>query len=219
MTRQSAVGLKSAHPGSDIWVIASGPSAGFIDPGFFDGKITIGVNRVWSRFKTTYIVVKESVVLQAAIDGANGAKVIASRFNCGEPGYQESKAHGQFYYFEHGKNGLEQVDLDVIGTDQIVVSYSTITSAMHLAAYMGAKNILLVGHDCGSIDGQINFVGYPENLMKSESFYRDFLSRIEPQSQAVRTRLQQVYGCLVYSLNPFINLGLEDHSYAKEKSN
>jgi hypothetical protein len=219
MARQSAVGLKSAHPGADIWVIASGPSAGFVDPSFFEGKITIGVNRVWTRFETTYIVVKESAVLQLAIDDGAGAIVIASRHNCGNLSNQESRARGEFYYFAHQENHLEQVDLDVIGTDKIVVSFSTITSAMHLAAYMGAKNILLVGHDCGSIDGKINFDGYPDNLMRSESFYRDFLARIEPQSLQVRARLEQVFGCNIYSLNPFINLGMEDHKYEQEKSN
>lgn len=211
MARTPATELKNTHLDQDIWIIASGPSAGFVDQVFFDGKITIGVNRIWNHFETTYIVVKESVVLQDAVK--SGSIVIASKHNCGDVAYQVSKAKGDFYYFEHGKNGLEQVDLDVIGTDRIVVSFSTITSAMHLAAYMGAKNILLVGHDCGSIDGALNFDGYPENLMRSEPFYRDFLSRIEPQSLAVRDRLIQVYGCRVYSLNPFLNLGLEDHCY------
>ena len=42
----------------------------------------------------------------------------------------------------------------------IVVSHSTITSGIHLAAYMGAKNIILVGHDGGSINGEANFKGY-----------------------------------------------------------
>ena len=207
--------LKNKHltfpSGTDIWIIASGPSAGFIDPSFFDGKITIGVNRVWDHFVTDYLVVKESVVLQAAIN--SGSKVIASRHNCGVVRYQESRAKGPFYWFDHGDNGIEQVDLDVIGTDKIVVSYSTITSAMHLAAYMGAKNIILVGHDCGTIDGKLNLDGYPENLNKSEQFYREFLSKIEPQSLAVRARLRQVYGCNIYSLNPFLNLGMEDHCY------
>lgn len=213
MARIPVIKLRGRYDGKDIWVIASGPSAGFVAPGFFDNKITIGVNRIWSHFKTAYLVVKEAVVLQDAID--SGETVIASKHNCGNLGYPESKARGAWYYFEHRQNGMENVDLDVIGKDEIVVSFSTITSAMHLAAYMGAKNILLVGHDCGSIDGMMNFDGYPDNLMKSESFYRDFLSRIEPQSLAVRDRLKEVYGCNIYSLNPFLNFGLEGHEYGK----
>lgn len=214
MARKSAILLKDIHAGQDIWVIASGPSAGFIDPGFFDGKITIGVNRVWTKFETNYLVIKEGAVLQAAI--AAGAKVVASEHNCGNLDYaaNRAKTNGVDYYtFEHAENHVEDPDLDVIGTDKIVVSFSTITSAMHLAAYMGAANILLVGHDCGPIDGKINFDGYPDNLMRSEEFYKNFLSRIEPQTRVVKARLMEVYGCRVYSLNPWINLGLEDHNY------
>jgi hypothetical protein len=31
---------------------------------------------------------------------------------------------------------------------------------MHLAAYMGAKNIILIGHDCGTLNGEPNFKDY-----------------------------------------------------------
>lgn len=211
MARIPIMQIKNQYYGADIWVVASGASAGFVDPEFFENKLTIGVNRVWTRFKTTWLVIKEQAVLPAAIK--TGSRVIASHHNCGTIANAINKARGHFYFFEHADNGLESVDLDVIGTDKIVVSYSTITSAMHLAAYMGAANIILVGHDCGTIDGQINFAGYPENLMKSESFYKDFLSRIEPQTRAVKARLMEVYGCRVYSLNPWINFRLEDHDY------
>ena len=37
-----------------------------------------------------------------------------------------------------------------------MVSRSTVTSAIHLAAYMSAKNIILVGHDCGFINNKSN---------------------------------------------------------------
>jgi hypothetical protein len=214
MTRFEATQLKNIHDGADIWVIASGPSAGFVEPGFFDGKITIGVNRVWTRFETKYLVVKEQAVLPAAI--ATGSVVVASNHNCGNLSYAVNKAktNGRnYYYFEHQNNETEHIDLSVIGSDKIIVSFSTITSAMHLAAYMGAANIILVGHDCGTIDGQVNFDGYPESLSKSEVFYRDFLSRIEPQTRMVKAKLIEAYGCRIYSLNPWINFGLEDHSY------
>jgi len=215
MARIAASQLRDRHPGSDIWIIASGPSAGFVDPGFFDGKLTIGVNRVWSRFKTDYLVIKELAVLPAAL--ATGSTVIASQHNCGVLQYalNKAKTNGRDYFvFDHPNNETERVDLDVIGTDKIIVSFSTITSAMHLAAFMGAANILLVGHDCGTIDGKINFPGYPDPLAKSEDFYKDFLSRIEPQTRMVRDRLVEVYGCKIYSLNPWINFRLEDHKYA-----
>lgn len=204
--------LKNKHAGEDIWVIASGPSAGLIDPMFFGYKVSIGVNRVWTRFKSTYLLVKEHQVLEGALD--SGATVIASKWSCGGVGGRLQQAAREFYYFEHQNNGIEQVDLDVIGTDEIVVSYSTITSAMHAAAYLGAANIILVGHDCGYLDGKRNFEEYPAAILDHvPGFYNRFLAKIEPQSVAVRERLKDVYGCRVYSLNPFLNIGLEGHHY------
>jgi len=213
MARTTIETLAGQHFGQDIWVIAAGPSAGFVDPEFFDNKITVGVNRVWTRFKTDYLVIKEINVLQQAIDA--GSRVVASRHHCGNLDFRLNKGHGDFFVFDHQDNGLEQVDLDVIGTDQLVVSFSTITSAIHLAAYMGAANIILVGHDCGSIDGRVNFEEYPDNLMRDAEFYKDFLSRIEQQTRMVKERLVEVYGCRIYSLNPWINFGLEDHEYER----
>lgn len=212
MARIPITELKNIHKGSDIWVIASGPSAGLIDPTFFDGKVTIGVNRVWTRFKTGYIVMKESEIIDQAID--SGATVIASEHNCGNTGYAKTKAERDFYYFRHRNNDIKDVDLSVIGTDEIVVSYSTITSAMHVAAYLGAKNIILVGHDCGYIDGKRNFDEYPSAMLaRVPGFYDRFLGSIEPQSLMVRERLGEVYSCCIYSLNPFLNFGLEGHVY------
>ena len=101
--------------------------------------------------------------------------------------------------------------------DALVVSFSTITSAMHLAAYMGARNIILVGHDCGTIDGKLKFEGYPvpEFQEVNKDFYRNFLQNIEPQTKLVRDQLQTVYECRVYSLNPWVNVGLEGHVWRR----
>ncbi len=203
--------FEGIHRGSDVWVIASGPSAGYVEKEFFCNKITIGVNRVWTRFDTNYLVVKEQNVLQDAID--TGAIVFASRHHCGTLKYAVNTADGWFVPYDHMDNELERVDLDVIGTNKIVVSYSTITSAMHIAAYLGASNIIVVGHDCGTLNGKINFDEYPRPLNDSSGFYEDFMSKIEPASIAVRDRLEQVYGCRIYSLNPFLNLGLEGAVY------
>lgn len=205
--------LKDIYRGHDIYVVASGASAGFIDPSFFDNKIAIGVNQVWKRFRNLdYIVRKDSNDMEPARHAAKafGFKLIVSEHNCGTLKYAKNKSAD--YFFEHLDNRLQDIDLSVVGTDKIVVSYSTTTSAVHLAAYMGAANIILVGHDCGKLDGKSNFVGYPEPP-NGQEFYSDFLSQIEPATIALREKLKEVYGCNVYSLNPFINFGLEGHIY------
>ena len=207
--------LKNIHEGYNIYVVASGASAGYIDQSFFDNKIAIGVNEVWKRFyNLDYVVRKESRRMDEAISASRqfGFKTIASAHNCGTLKY--AKNEGADYVFEHLDNALEIIDLSVIGTDKIVVSYSTITSAIHVAAYMGAANIILVGHDCGTLDGKTNIAGYAESIAGAR-FYREFLTVIEPQTLALRAKLKEVYGCNLYSLNPFVNFGLEGHEYER----
>lgn len=205
--------LKDSHKGYDLYVVASGASAGYIDPSFFNNKIAIGVNQIWRRFDNIdYIVAKDSNSMKVNITASRsmGFKLIVSQYNCGTYRYEQNK--GADYVFQHTDNKLLDINLDVIGTDKIVLSYSTITSAIHIAAYMGAANIIVIGHDCGTLDGQANMAGYPESPRGSE-FYREFLSQIEPQTLALRERIKEVYGCNIYSLNPFINFGLEGHKY------
>lgn len=213
---RSIVELQNIYTGLDVYVVASGPSAGFIAPDFFANKVTIGVNEAWLRFPNLdFLVRKEAVRSLTAY--ASGIPLIMSRYNCGVLNYTQNRIEGpdDYFVFEHLNNELQRVDLSVIGTDQIVVSWSTITSAMHIAAYMGAANIILVGHDCGTIDGHANMPGYPASPITDEYGYINWLSRIEPQSIMVRERLKEVYGCRVYSLNPWLNLGMEGHRYAR----
>ena len=207
--------LKNIHEGYDIYVVASGASAGYIDQSFFDNKLAIGVNQIWKRFTNLdYIVRKDSNRMAVTIEASKqfGFKTICSAYDCGT--LRLARNEGADYVFEHLDNKLNEIDLNVVGTDMIVVSYSTITSAIHIAAYMGAANIIIVGHDCGMLDGNMNIAGYEESPYGAQ-FYRDFITRIEPQTIALRARLKEVYGCNVYSLNPFINFGLEGHKYER----
>ena len=88
---------------------------------------------------------------------------------------------------------------------------------------MGAKYIILVGHDCGTLDGEPNFNGYHDDSTYSISHgneepkekYKLWLSEIEEQTITLKKLLKEKYGCEIYSLNPFINFGLEGHRYER----
>ena len=41
--------LKNIYQDKDIWIIAGGSSMNFIDPSFYDNKITIGLNHVYKK--------------------------------------------------------------------------------------------------------------------------------------------------------------------------
>lgn len=216
MARLSIKTLKNKHAGQDAWVIAAGPSAGFIDPDFFREKLTIGINFTWRNFPADYVVIKEQYAIQEALDA--GKTVVASRYNLGNPDYTENQGEGDFLIFEHKNNNILSLDLSVMGSDDhLVVSYSTITSGIHLAAFLGAENIILVGHDCGTIDGETKMPGYykSEYQQTNPGFYRRFIGQIEPQTLAVKQKIREVYGARIYSLNPWVNLGLEGHKYER----
>ena len=218
--------LNNIHQGCDVWVLASGPSMNFISNSFFEKKITIAVNEVCEIFTCNYVVVKDlSQDFETVIKNLYyNIKVIASKHECGNPHQTLNRFNFPHYIFDHtSKIGRARIrdeapDINAIveSSDKIVVSFSTITSAIHIAAYMGAKNIIICGHDCGTIDGECTVRGYYKNskpIPGTMDDYVKWLSHIENHTALVCQRLNQVYGCNIHSINPFINMNMEGHSF------
>lgn len=223
--------LKDKHRGEDIYVIGAGASCDYLEPSFFKGKNTIGVNKVYKRFQCTYILMKEYIGRENELEMLNSdttpviAKWYSGNINEGQRQLNTLfTTDPRYYYFDHLENRREIVDLSVIGSpgdhvnDKLVVSYSTITTAIHFAAYLGAANIILVGHDCGLLDGKSTFDGYYGDMIADSpwndlSQYKAWLGKIEAQTIAVRNKVKEIYGCNIVSINPFINFGLEGHAY------
>jgi len=76
---------------------------------------------------------------------------------------------------------------------------------MHLAAWLGASNIVLVGADCGTIDGDGRVKDYPSGHAPW-ALYNQHLLRMKQW-------LRENYSVEVYSLNPFVNFNLEGHTF------
>lgn len=213
--------FKDRYKGQDIYVVASGASMNYVDPAFFEGKTCVGVNEVYIKFKNLqFYVGKEQETLDGAIAAGihEHAALIKSRFDCGGSNKDVTlqQLPGGVYYFNHFYNMHTIIKIPT-APDSLMVSWSTITSAIHFAYHLGAKNIIICGHDCGSIDGKANFDGYlpsgwiaPPDAGPHGSTYYVF----EPQTIALATWLRE-RGVAVHSLNPFINLGLEGHIYAR----
>lgn len=223
---KSITNLKNINYGDDVYIIGSGPSLDHINPNFFDNKITIGVNQVYKKVKCDYIVRKEASHITQSIE--SGATVICSLWDSGDITKGKRKKNTDFhpnldfYVFEHLENRHKSIDYSILGTDKIIVSYSTITSAIHIAAYMGAKNIILIGHDCGTLNDKHVISGYYDSISetpwKNWNEYVKWLSEIEAQTIEVKDRLSKHYGCNILSLNPFINYNLEGNKF-KGKNN
>ena len=209
--------LKNKHPCTDIYVIGSAASMDYIDPEFFKGRLVIGCNTVHHRFPVTYSVFKEGNADQWRAAAACST-LIVSRHPFGytnrEPMYYGADFPA-YYVFPHRMNYHTAVDWEVLGTDEIVVSYSTITSAIHIAAYMGAKNVFLCGVDGGRLNGRLNYTDYytESQVSQHDSWYQGWVRDMLPQTPELRDRLRQVYGCRVYLMRPFLNFQLEGHKF------
>jgi hypothetical protein len=225
------IDFKNKHLDEDIYVYASGKSCDYIDNSFFDNKIVIGVNQSFKKLKPTYLVRKEFKLMSKIIndDSINNIIHFISRGNCGgnnnineEFILKNYSTNNNIIIYNHNTNNNQLTNLPT-EDDKLVVSYSTITTAIHLAAYMGAKNIILVGHDCGLLNGESNFKNYHtqeslEIAWKSKNAkeqYNGWLRNIESQTIILKKRLKDKYNCNVLSINPFINFNLEGNKYTK----
>lgn len=215
------VDFKNKHKGQDIYVIGSGPSCNFIDPSFFDNKITIGTNQTFRKYDTTYIVRKEHSLLQETIDNYKGIIFVS----LGDCGTVSKKLNTDKYtgldrvcMYAHFQNNLT-IDLkafDHLG--HLCVSHSTITTSIHLAYHLGAKNILLVGVDHGTLDGKHTFDNYYKDIKESPwanwDQYKSWLRGIDNDTLKIKAKLSSL-GVNIYSINPFINFSLEGHKYER----
>ena len=217
--------LKNIHKGKDIWCIAAGSSMDFIDPSFFEGKIVIGQNQVYKKYGEfcTYILMKdlkEQPRFSRSIKEIENLNIplIYSKYHAGHYASGLNKTqYKNSYVYDHVDNKLDlQQHLDAIGTEVMAAKRSSITSIMNIAAYMGAKNIIICGVDCGTINGNTYFKDYTEKDWKSagnNSSIKNWLKATDSLNIAIRDQICKVYNCNIYSLNPFMNFKLDGNDF------
>ena len=221
--------LHNKYLDKDIYVVSGGPSLNHIDKSFFDNKIVLGVNDIFRYFKCDYVVVKDCneeprfTTLVKELEEKD-IRLIYSQYY---KGYKEKGinkcTNPNSYIFKH--NPREQhfdTEISNLKDDEMIVSRSTVTTAIHIAAYMGAKNIILCGHDGCEIDGKMYYDEYVKKDWKSASNWdgiKGFLSNMERETIILKQALNS-QGINVCSMNPFINLRLEGtkfETYKEEK--
>jgi len=222
--------LKNIHENEDVWIIGAGSSMNYVDPSFFANKITIGLNHVGVKYKTKYIVTKDLVkngfreLPNSDNPPFNSDFVIASEMDKGGlnpvPNYDESvcevyrKYKSKFYFFKHTKFN----DTSVIrkNSNKLFLSTSTITSAVHFGGFIGAKNIIICGHDILAIDNKLYFDEYTKSGSRGvQNFWNN--RNFKNDTMILRDIMKKEYGTNIFSLNPFIGFGLEGHTYESLK--
>lgn len=205
--------LIDTRKGETAWVFGSGATLNFLDPEFFRDKLTVSTNFSGITFGLTPDFVfsnHHSGIKTMALDLPNTIFVV-NRYETPVPeeyagvlpnvvANDSKTVHNSFGLFDpYGRDKPDR-------PDQLVFGSTSTHGAMHLAALLGAKNIVLVGVDCGVLDRLVNVAHYPEETQRSFPVWNDHLI-------VMRNWLRDNYGARVYSLNPFVNLNLEGHTF------
>jgi hypothetical protein len=210
--------LKDILAGQDIYLLGSGASLNYIDPSFFEGKNVVCTNNVAEVYLPTaqFTVTKYHRLAEEIAKKFPKMKVVCSQGNQGSPGAGKlSEEYDNIYSFMHNPNRDSATDIRTTISKEdgwLLVSWSTITSAMHFCAYTGAKNIIIVGLDSGSLDDKQWVNGYYTEEEQTDK-RKELNVSFEQQSITAKEVIRDLYGCNIHSLNPFINYNLEGHKY------
>ena len=212
--------FKNWFNGSDIYVLGSGATLSHINPHFFEEKIVIATNLVAERLDLYRITGQVYTHGHYHIDMIPLAVKYPNWFftpqgNEGLTGQLPDRAPTNLVFYQHKPSHYE-FDVDQAwpnSPDGLLVGSTSLHGSMHLAAHMGASNIILVGADCGILDGETNHTDYKSgNLVTSDA--KEWLHRWEMHLRQVKRKLIQEYpGLEIYSLNPFLNPNLEGHKW------
>jgi len=227
--------FKDMHKGADIYVMGSGKSCDFLDPSFFENKTCIGINQAFKRYKPQYIVKKDFLDKDETFDYArdNNAIIFYSKKSMGSLHDSDPKKymksdedtskiktirfnHTPLLEHNTGYNEIKKIYADATTNNTLMISRSTISSGIHLAFYMGAKNIILVGHDCCFINKESNYDGYHNNKSmkpawgandeKGKKDYGEWVSACSDISTKTKQVLNNEYQVNLCSINPYVSM-------------
>jgi hypothetical protein len=204
--------LKGNWLGETAWVVGSGRTLEHVEPWFFHGKRTIAVNHSaqYRGFVPNILFSHYHSIIREALQPQTIGVTLRFDTVTREPLHPKpgnALVYDSPYEDPAGPN-WNPYDKPP-AADGLLYGSSSIHGAMHLAAYMGASFIMLVGADCGWLDGEDRIEGYP----KGENPPEAVLGIFEQHNRLVKRWLKEQYDVDVYSLNPFLNLNLEGHSF------
>ena len=206
-------------PASPVsFVVGSGPSVDSYDKKFLsnlmDQGTVFGINNVALDVPCHYNVRKSFGAETKLPDElpnyefANpNCKLVISEFDCGDSSRALSNLEikGDYFFFSH-QNNQSMGDPILPDDDQIIVSWSTISSALHLAASLGSKVIYVIGNDLrGS-----NYSGY---YQAPGPAYWQFRHQII----SIKKYIHSEFGCSVVNLSPFSGIGYASDNVSKVK--
>ncbi len=207
--------FEGKHAGETVWVLGSGKTLDYVGDGFFDGKTVVATNHSWKG-------------------QAEHAYVCSNHWGTEAPGWLIVTESEQVPDSDRHRGGrpagdgvivvpsIEQryadfvPDRDWPERGRFVVGPTSLHLSIHWAVWLGAAHIVLVGADCGVIDGDNNLTGYYGPTLNlafgQHAHHRLWQSTLEGMARKVRS-----LGVSVHSLNPWVTLGLEGHRWEQQR--
>jgi hypothetical protein len=202
--------LKNKHLGETIWVLGSGSTLSLVKPSFFDDKIVISTNfaaqvaGIKAEYVFTHYHADLSKLLTSAKYGLTLLKDTLTQADWTADIPDNLVFVNQDSYSPPGAS-WNPFTTHTPREDSLVYGSSSIHGSMHLAAWLGASSIVLVGADCGVLDGSDRIPDYPQGDTPWALY--------NLHHKLMKDWLADKYGVGVYSLNPFINFNLEGHKF------
>lgn len=203
--------LLGPYVGRDIYVIGSGKSLDYYPAGFFDDRVTIGVNQGWAN-RLDSVDVMVTKYHENALEWADSDRVGHVVVTKGQRGHRGPALADdpRLVIVDHNPNTVDRFTLQDWPTDPLalVATHSSITTAMHLACLMGARSVFVVGADCGDLDGERNMTGHD-----TKDTTLDTLASFDRQNTIVKAKLWELYRVPIVGLSPFVTPNMEGHRY------
>jgi hypothetical protein len=210
--------LDGRHAGDDVWVVGSDASLDWFPDGFFDNRTVVCVNQIHAPCQ--YVVSKadhggpaDTSYLRVAAKEHPDVMFVVSRYDSGTRSYGAVDLDGpNVIFFDHDDNMVQRFNpVRDIPSDpsMMLVSYSTLGSAMHFAARLGARTAFMVGVSGGAFAGQ-------ESLASRDGYPAGPIQVMSRQTQPIADRLRDMYGTEFVTVLPWANLRLGGTTFSAD---
>ena len=177
---------------------------GWVTPKFFEGKTVVAINEVGfvfgledfytaTNYSTHHPVVAGNVAANPhrifVTPDMNLEASDMTATHVGSGNHITFRPHAPFW--KPDTNWPTDPDVLITGGTSAHI-------AMHLACYMGASQVNLVGVDLGLVDGQENFAGYRKSNGSMDGWRQQF--------DVVVKKLRELYGVRFFRLQPSLEL-------------
>jgi len=151
--RPRLAALRDRHRGQRVFVLGNGPSLGRIDLDRLAGQVAIGVNGLFlafptTRFRPTHYMVEDHLVAEDRAEALNALPSGMTRLYPLNLAYVLDEGPDVLWFDHRPRPGWP--DRFDVSLDALALTYAGCTvafTAIQLAAFMGAREIILLGID------------------------------------------------------------------------